>query len=216
MGIEVLAHRGAWNQARPKNSIAAFKFAFEQGFGVETDVRDYNGQLVISHDIPGAGVQSFDDFLTLYKACGAPSHLALNIKSDGLHLLLNDALHKANIHNYFVLDMSVPDGLLYLKNELVTFTRQSEFEETPSFYDKCPGVWLDEFNTHWITASVIDAHQKNGKVCSIVSPELHGRSHLSEWADYREGFRTNKWPSVMLCTDYPEAAQAFFEELQGL
>lgn len=211
MSIGILAHRGYWNQERPKNSIAAFKAAFDLGFGVETDVRDYNGSLVISHDIPGSGLQSFDDFLNLYKACGAPSYLALNIKADGLQILLKEALEKANIRNYFVFDMSVPDGLLYLKHNLTAFTRQSEFEENPSFYEQADGVWIDEFNGHWITSSVIDTHQKNGKGCSIVSPELHGRQHIAEWTDYRDWLCVKRWPRIMLCTDYPEEAERFFQ-----
>lgn len=211
MSIEILAHRGYWNHVRPKNSVAAFRAAFELGFGVETDIRDYNGHLVISHDIPGPNLQSLDDFLSLFNACGAPSYLALNIKADGLQIPLKAALSKAGVQNYFVFDMSVPDGLLYLKHQLTTFTRESEFEPTPSFYDQSAGIWLDEFNDRWINESVIDTHQKNGKVCAIVSPELHGRSHLSEWTEYRAGLREKKWKSVMLCTDYPEDARTFFE-----
>lgn len=210
MAFELLAHRGFWNETRPKNSISAFTAAFDQGYGVETDVRDYNGALVISHDIPGPGLQSFDDFLTLYKQCGAPSFLAINIKADGLQTLLHDALTHAGIQNYFVFDASVPDGLLYLRKNMTFFTRQSEFEITPSFYNESAGIWIDEFDGHWVTEAHLKAHYAQGKVVSLVSPELHKRPHEREWADYRQWVATNQWDSLMLCTDYPDQAQTFF------
>ena len=48
----VLSHRGYWKTAVEKNTPTAFKRSFELGFGTETDVRDRNGELVISHDMP--------------------------------------------------------------------------------------------------------------------------------------------------------------------
>ena len=49
--LKIIAHRGFWLEKSEQNSLKAFKKAFENGFGVETDVRDFNGELVISHDI---------------------------------------------------------------------------------------------------------------------------------------------------------------------
>ena len=45
------AHRGLWNGERPENSLAAFRAATEQGFGIEMDVHlTKDGQLVVFHD----------------------------------------------------------------------------------------------------------------------------------------------------------------------
>ena len=76
--------------------------------------------------------------------------LALNIKADGLHIKLKELIEEYKIENYFVFDMSVPDGLGYLKQNMKAFTRESEYEKTPSFYD--------EFQGHWITKEVIENH----------------------------------------------------------
>ena len=49
--MKILCHRGAWTTNAEKNSVAAIKKAVSLDFGFETDIRDYRGNLVISHDI---------------------------------------------------------------------------------------------------------------------------------------------------------------------
>ena len=56
--IRIIDHRGEWctssNQAENtalQNSKVSFLRSFQKGRGVEFDVRDYNGDLVISHDV---------------------------------------------------------------------------------------------------------------------------------------------------------------------
>lgn len=45
------AHRGLWNDALPENSMAAFRHAVDNGFGMEMDVHlTRDDQLVIFHD----------------------------------------------------------------------------------------------------------------------------------------------------------------------
>jgi len=88
----ILAHRGLWQSPAEKNSRAALRRALEDGFGVETDIRDRAGQLVISHDPPQAEVPTVAEFFEAYAEMGAPGILALNIKADGLQQLLADAL----------------------------------------------------------------------------------------------------------------------------
>lgn len=53
---------------------------------------------------------------------------------------LKELLEEYNITNYFVFD-----GLGYLKQNMKAFTRESEYEKVPSFYDEACGIWLDEF-----------------------------------------------------------------------
>src|SRR5438309_53835 len=63
----VLAHRGWWSDPQDRNTRAAFAKAFAAGYGIETDVRDSAGRLVISHDPPfvGEDLMSFDALLAL-------------------------------------------------------------------------------------------------------------------------------------------------------
>ena len=49
--MKILAHRGCWNTEIKSNSPQAIRSALERGFGFESDLRDYSGKLVISHDM---------------------------------------------------------------------------------------------------------------------------------------------------------------------
>jgi glycerophosphoryl diester phosphodiesterase len=209
----VLSHRGIWKNDSEKNTEIAFRRSFELGFGTETDIRDYCGQLVISHDIANSSCMSFDYFLQLYTAFPKKPRLALNIKADGLQDKILEKISKYEISNYFVFDMSVPDGLAYLKKGLCTFTRQSEFEKQPAFYESAHGVWLDEFENHWINETIIDSHILNSKKICIVSPELHRRPVEKEWKHYKSICNRKSWRNdVMICTDLAEEAERIFNE----
>jgi len=211
--VEIISHRGFWKETNQQNTLASFAQSFQSGFGVETDIRDYDGMLVISHDIPKKENKliRLDRFFELYKQSDCEVPLALNIKSDGLSLLLKEQLTKYEIQNYFVFDMSVPDMLNYLKCSLNCYTRQSEIEITPALYNDSIGVWLDEFYSDWITEDLIIKHIQNKKRVCIVSPELHGRSYAEEWKKYKSIFQRNFSIDITICTDYPAKARKFFE-----
>lgn len=208
--MKVISHRGFWIDQLEKNQYLAFDRSFLNGFGVETDIRDFGSQLVISHDPPDTKSMPLDRFFDLYLSYSSRSILALNIKADGLQAALQRKLQHFGIENYFVFDMSIPDGLHYLQHDINTYTRHSEYEPVPSYYDKACGVWMDEFIGHWITDDVIEQHLSANKSVCIVSPELHGRSFDKEWQHYRELEKKIGKERLMLCTDFPEHAQEFF------
>ncbi len=204
----VLSHRGLWKSAGEKNSESAFRRSFELGFGTETDVRDYCGNLVISHDVADSSCMPFSRFLQLYSSYPTNLPLALNIKADGLQMKLTAELNNFGIKNYFVFDMSVPDGLACLRAGLRTFTRQSEYEQDPPYYESAQGVWIDEFHDHWVSRSVLERHLAARKEICIVSPDLHGRDPKKVWGDYREISRNlESGARIMICTDLPEDAE---------
>lgn len=211
--MEIIAHRGLWDKAHQKNSAAAIRAAVEQGFGVEIDLRDRNGRLVISHDISDDSASDFEQLLGSIidlPAC-ATIPWALNIKADGLQRLVGDLAESFGLTGAFCFDMSVPDGLGYLElNGLCrVYTRQSEYEADPPFYAKADGVWLDEFHTRWITNEIIIDHRRQDKHVCLVSPELHGRDHLPLWRQLKKlGPAGDDF--VQLCTDYPVQAREFF------
>ena len=212
--MEILSHRGYWKFESEKNKIIAFERSFSFGFGVETDIRDLNGVLVISHDIPtlyDTEIITLDCFFELYKSFNIDPPLALNVKSDGLQEKLLELIIKYEIKNYFVFDMSIPDTIGYIKKGLKVFSRQSEYEQTPAFVDKIDGVWLDEFNSHWIKPDKISDHLENNKKVCIVSPELHKRDKSYEWQEYKSISKTISSGNIMLCTDLPEDAKEYFE-----
>ena len=205
--MKILSHRGYWKTAEEKNTVTAMHRSFSLGFGTETDVRDYNGNLVISHDIADSSAISLTEFLEIYCGYDKNLFLALNIKSDGLQNKLQEILAKFQVNNYFVFDMSVPDGLKYLQQKIHSVTRQSEYEKEPSFYEDADGVWLDSFKSDWIENDLIRQHLKKGKKVCIVSPDLHKRNHLEIWQRYQTLRNEN---NLFLCTDFPEEAQKFF------
>jgi hypothetical protein len=213
--MKILSHRGYWKRASEKNTPKAFEYSFIRGFGTETDVRDFKGELVISHDIAQGNEMSFIDFLTLVekqqKNLGSQLSLALNIKSDGLANKINQSLKKYSGNDFFVFDMSVPDMRSYFEAGIPVFTRMSEVEKEPAWLDKSDGVWLDGFETEWYGADVIcDLLDRQKRVC-IVSPELHSRSHILLWE--RLNLLQNK-QGLLLCTDYPELAADFFNGIE--
>ncbi len=208
----ILSHRGYWKREEEKNRSVAFERSFNLGFAAELDLRDDRGALVVSHDMPGAGSMDFRSLLEVYCKFDKKLPLAINIKSGGLQRLLLGLLKEYRIENYFVFDMSVPDTLEYLNLGMKVFTRESEFEATPAFYEEADGVWMDEFTTSWITQKRIQSHLDNGKKVSIVSPELHHREHLARWKDYKALLKCLGEGKFMLCTDFPEEARSYFND----
>ena len=208
----VLSHRGYWEEVYEKNLLIAFERSFSLGFGTETDIRDYKGELVISHDIADEKCISVKEMFEIYNKYNSALPLALNIKADGLQAKLKELLLEYKITNYFVFDMSVPDGLHYLKQDIKAFTRESEYEKIPSFYEDACGIWLDEFQGHWIDKEVVTRHIKNNKQICIVSPDLHKREYKKEWQDYKEIEKELRVNNMMICTDYPEEAKEYFNE----
>ncbi len=209
--MHFLAHRGFWQSMEEKNSPAALRRALSEGFGVETDLRDAAQQLVIAHDPAGPGAQPVDEFFAAYAETKSTAALALNMKADGLRSLLKTLLRKHGIKNYFCFDMSAPETLGCARDGLRFFTRESEIETAPVLYNEAAGVWLDMFKSDWVTPGVIEKHLQAGKEAALVSPELHQRPHLPFWNALRAA-GLGKNSSVLLCTDHPREARAFFHD----
>ena len=209
--IQLLAHRG--NIAGPdrltENTQAVFVEAFRRGFGIETDVRDAANRLVISHDLPNDSAFLFEELLAAYIEGGYDLPLAINIKADGLRGGMKSLFGNQAGINHFFFDMSVPETLAYRREGLRFFSRESEYEPAPALYRDSAGVWMDMFESDWITSDHIARHIDNGKQVALVSPDLHGRPYLEFWARLRDS-ELCKSKDLMLCTDYPEAARTFF------
>ncbi len=209
--MKILSHRGYWKTPAEKNALSAFERSFSLNFGTETDLRDHRGQVVISHDMPGNDdVMDLETFFSLLPNSNDHLPLALNIKADGLASLIKPLLHQRNIKNYFFFDMSIPDMLSYLKNDLRVFSRVSEYEPIPAFYNKVAGIWLDAFEDIWYSSELIHHFLASKKEVCLVSPELHGRDHLTLWTILKNA-ELHQEINLMLCTDFPEEAEIFFD-----
>lgn len=205
--MKIISHRGYWNSVNEKNTEKAFARSFLLGFGTETDVRDFNREIRVSHDMATGEELNFHTFLALASSTGRSLTLALNIKADGLAKKIYQALEGYPNLDCFVFDMSVPDMRSYFDLGIPVFTRMSEVEQQPVWIERSAGVWLDGFDSEWFDISLIKNLLLMKKRVCIVSPELHGRNHLTFWALIKD-FVSEQ--NLMLCTDYPEQAAKFF------
>jgi hypothetical protein len=202
--MRMLAHRGHWLQKAEQNTMAAFRRALEGGHGIETDIRDCAGRLVVAHDPPGPDALDFATFLAL-----AMRHphlpLALNIKADGLAGQVTSAMRAAGHECWFAFDMSVPDTLAWRRLGAPYLTRRSEYEEPGRLDDDATGVWLDAFHGEWWDQALLEGLLDGGRIVAVVSPELHGRAPEEAWSVLRRIPATRRG-GLMLCTDFPDRA----------
>jgi glycerophosphoryl diester phosphodiesterase len=203
--MRILSHRGFWNKPSERNSIPAFARSLDHGFGLETDIRDCDGRLVISHDVPIGEEIGFDEFLQLFDNSNLP--LAVNIKADGLALLVKQAMSAYNIEEWFAFDMSIPDMRSYLDEKIPTFARVSEVEKAPPWIEEVTGIWFDSFSGDDYDTATIVRYLRDGRRVCIVSPELHKRPYLDVWRNIRT---LSDEAGLMICTDHPELARSFF------
>jgi glycerophosphoryl diester phosphodiesterase len=207
--LDIIAHRGFWLESNQKNSIEAFKLALNNGFGIETDLRDFNGKIVISHDVPNKSCISFDEFMAIIQEY-PPQTLSLNIKSDGLQKLAKEVL--GSYKEYFFFDMSVPDTLGYSRSQLIFYTRYSDIELHPALLSESSGVWLDNFSSNKLDIDSLERFLNLNKNVVLVSPELHGFDYESYWNQLLKHLKLNpdKIQYIGLCTDKPMDAKEFF------
>jgi len=207
--MKIISHRGYWSSSCKKNSRESFIRSFDLGFGVETDIRDYKGNLIISHDIPKGNEIDFLDFLKLAVSYNNSDQLtlALNIKADGLSSNLYECMSKYPTLDYFVFDMSIPDMMSYVDTDIPIFTRLSDIENSPLLLDKTSGIWLDAFYSDWYSDEFLEELLNTSKQVCIVSPELHARDYSNLWSRLRS---MRKFDNLLICTDHPEEANAFF------
>lgn len=202
----ILSHRGHWLKADEKNEWVAFERTVADAFGTETDVRDHDGRLVISHDPAPSTARDWADLVDLFDGRGLP--LAVNVKADGLSGLLEAAFAGRDI-DWFAFDMSGPETVRYARAGLPYFTRHSDVEAEPVLYAEAQGVWLDAFHDHgWMTTDVIRRHLDADKRVCLVSPDLHGRSHEAFWETLVD--LAPQTEDLMLCTDLPLKAREMF------
>lgn len=205
----ILAHRGWWDTPSAKNSAQALERALTAGFGIETDFRDLDGTVVVSHDPPltHQNLRTAQWFAHLVLRTGNTGRLALNIKADGLQRSLLETFEAAGVPlaQVFAFDMSVPDTLGYLSAAMPVYARMSEYEDPPTFMDRAQGVWIDNFTGTFPQIAKAQAIMDQGLRAALVSPELHGRDYRPLWDDIFKT-RLHENPLFELCTDFPQDA----------
>ena len=204
--MKIISHRGLWKIKSQQNSLTAFSKSFSHGFGIEFDVRDFNNEILISHDIPSGNVLKLSDLIKHDKI--ENNILAVNIKSDGILEKVQGILNKIDCEWYFF-DMSIPETIICQKKSFPFFIRVSEYERVNDLVDKADGIWLDSFISTWYDGSDIKYFLDLNKKLCIVSSELHGRDHKILWNLIRK-FKSHE--NISICTDFPTEANKFFNQ----
>lgn len=207
----ILAHRGLWRDPQEQNTLESIELAFVEGFGVEIDVRDQLGQLIVSHDPPNNQVYpTLEDVSKLSvttPTMGGPL-LALNVKSDGIVKLLKSSPIDFSKLRHFWFDMSFPESYLMRKAGYEVAHRLSEFERFDQSYlseTMAEFVWLDSFQEEWWDVGIVASLSEMGVSTIIVSPELHGREPESTWEQFSDMVQAGL--DVYMCTDHPFAVE---------
>lgn len=153
------------------NSIKALQ-QVPPGYGVELDLRDQAGELILQHD-PFKPGESFDEYLKSYKH----SLIILNLKSEGLEERVLELVKKYQVKDYFMLDLSLPYLVKHsnqgLKDIAIRYSEYEPIELASKFIGKVDWVWLDCFNGYHLPDKDYAILRDNFKLC-MVSPELQG------------------------------------------
>jgi len=167
-------------------------------YGLEIDVRDSIGELVISHDPALENEVALNNYL---KHIDNKKLIAINIKSSEIENKLKQILQTNNITNYFTFDWPVPSLIKALQAQLVCAFRLSEYEK--EMIPNCSWAWIDAFHKIWYDETFLDSiHSKEIKI-ALVSPEIHGRKH--ELKKIKDIVNTGVIDAI--CTDLPEYYQ---------
>ena len=174
--------------------------------GIEFDVREYKGEIVVSHDFERPG-PLLSDFLKKAKE----HELIINVKSEGLREEVLSYLDGNQIANYFFLDLNYPEMVKLKSQENYKFAvRLSEYESIDKSINLNPKwIWVDCFNHYDVTINDIKLLREVGAKICLVSPELQ-----------RKNFDINTVPELLrleidaVCTKIYNASkwQIFFSD----
>jgi hypothetical protein len=213
-----IAHRGWWwPEPKHQNNSSAFWGAVKAGYGIELDVRLWQGKdLVIQHGPRDSTVQFLDAELTTFFA--APL-LAWNLKELAAAEPLTAFIRKHDLgeksvifdlelaareagmpphHGARVFERFQGSGLLARASD-----RQDEHLGL-ALIGPGMGVWLDAFEKDWVTEQTIRTVHAAQKAAYVVSPELHGRPlDLGLWKEWVGAGAQG------ICTDFPHLLAAW-------
>lgn len=204
--MKIICHRGLWTSKKSQNSLKACDKGMKHFAGIEIDLKNKNGEIVLSHD-PLTKKQDAPLLAEVFKQ-NPNSFFAMNIKEDGLSAELHKLIKKYKIKNYMCFDLSVPEKQQYLKKNLKVFERMGDIDPAPVSKG---GLVLDVFELkNWSKTLAQLKKQYPKNALFIISPELHGQDHLTVWKLLKKNFPSHS--GHFLCTDRPEEADLFFNK----
>ena len=214
--MHILAHRANWKGASPyqENTLSAARYCFEQGWGIETDIRRaQDRRFYFSHD-PSELMKAnhADAFCSLFRQF-PDAIIALNIKeldyeSDLLHYLSEQMV----LNQVFLFDMELLETRIGQTSQLfrrlssniklaARVSDRGEPIDRALSIESADIIWLDEFDGLWITEEDILHLKSADKKIYAISPELHGFSRMDM---KKRWFEFYTWGVDGICTDYAE------------
>ena len=218
--MKLLAHRGNLHgiDHATENSLAVIQQSMQHRFGVETDVRrSEGGVFYISHDPAAVNGDRNADVHAMLWAQYPESEIALNVKELGYEERLIDFIRRHQLQSrLFLFDFelleknpgSTASKIHALDPEIRLAARVSdrygESIEQAASITAASIIWLDEFDSLWVTANDIAKLKALGRTIYAISPEIHGFSMAeteTRWKQFQE------WGVDGICTDYPVRAE---------
>jgi hypothetical protein len=192
--MQVISHR--------VNTISLLKKT-PQFFGIEVDIRSNQNTLIIHHD-PFIKGEDFEKWLKYFNH----KTLILNVKEEGLEDRLLMLMENHNIEDFFFLDQSFPFlRKTALNGESRCAVRVSEYEDINtalSLAGSIDWVWVDCFSGFPLNQDSAKQLQNAGFKLCFVSPELQGRSAISEIINFRKQIEKLDIRGDAVCTKRPE------------
>jgi len=177
---------------------------FAQCDGIEFDLRDSAGILVVVHDALTPG-QPFCEFLTF---CDPSKFYIVNIKCEGIEAAAISLLEARGIRNFFLLDCSIPAmirlGKAGEKRLAVRFSEYESLQTVECMKSFVSWVWIDTFTRLPITADILETFKRHGLKTCLVSPELQQQPERIE--EYIADMKSQGLTIDAVCTKAPYLA----------
>ena len=218
--MKILAHRGNLIGVDParENSISLIAEAFQYDVGLETDIRLRNeGGLYISHDNSEVCDDNLADAHAMLWARYPNAEIALNVKELGYEDKLIDFIRRHQlVSQVFLFDFELLEErpgesaakIHALDPEIRLAARVSDrYGESILQAESITAasvIWLDEFDSLWVTDRDVSQLKKSGRTIYAISPEIHGFSMAeteTRWKQFQD------WGVDGICTDYPIKAR---------
>jgi hypothetical protein len=148
---------------------------FQECDGIEFDIRDSAGELIVQHDAFSTG-QLFSEFLTF---CPQDKFYIVNVKAEGIEDLAIQMLETRGITRFFLLDCGMPAIQKLLKKGerrlAIRFSEWEPLELAEALRGHVDWVWVDVFSRFPLTKEIAWMLRSWGYKLCLVSPELQAQ-----------------------------------------
>ena len=176
------------------------------GYGVEVDLRDYDGQIVVQHD-PWKNGEAFQRYMEHFRH----RFIVLNVKCEGIEEEVLRIVKTRKVEDFFFLDLSFPALVKLVRRGerriAVRFSEHEPIEGCLAVAGKVDWIWVDCFTDFPPVLSQRERVLSEFRTC-LVAPELQGRPPLEAAA---ARVIMDRYRASAVCTKVPDAWAALCE-----